>query len=56
MASLGLRERVPGTYVTVVPKAQARCYFFCTSKAVVWILDGRGACGKHHNDLARLPE
>lgn len=25
-------------------------------RAVVWISDDRGACGEHHQDLARLPE
>jgi hypothetical protein len=52
----------------VVPNAQPECYFYrtgaflyraaftCSSenaRAVVWLADGRGACGAHHQDLAR---
>lgn len=50
-----------GALAPVVPHAMNGCYFAfrvtarkCSGNAVVWIADGRGSCGAHHQDLARM--
>lgn len=44
----------------VTPLGEGTCRFCAEhygrhGKAVVWLADGRGACGAHHQALARLP-